>query len=230
MTSLNENCGSPDEPAAEATCESSDQCPEHQAEEDPAPRSFVHNDPAHVSYSLPVAFEYPLFALGDDQRAFERIYEDLFRRFQPDAWGCCLLYDAAVASVEMMRLRRWKMQVIRYMVPQTLDEVLKALVADEERRRLMAGWRACDAAIIDEIEELMSRGGQSLETLEALSYFKEIDKFRIIDQQIAETKKTRDNALFALERQSTIERRDDRRFDRVLRQDMHKGLIKDWRR
>lgn len=180
---------------------------------------------AKVRYSLPPFLERPPFAFGEDQKAFDGAYEHLMETLEPSTWECFLIYDAAVATVEMMRLRRWKMQIIRYMVPQSLDAVLAHLVEPPHRQRLMEGWRGGSSQEIDEIEGLLCQAGHSLGALEALTYFKEIEKFNILEQQIAAKKKTRDNAIFEVQRQRAAASREEQKNGHILRRDLHKGLL-----
>ena len=140
--------------------------------------------------------------MGEQQADYGRIAQRIVQASGPrDALEEFLLRDVVDLTWEILRLRRVKAGTIRSSMSLGVQKVLIAVGRSySDADRFSHNWAAGDKRTRQELDDILSKAGMTMEEVTAKTFVDAIDTFERIDRMLASAEARRNNALREISR------------------------------
>jgi len=143
----------------------------------------------------------PLPLFEGEEKIYEQLLTQADRALSPaDIFERMWVEDFAYSSIEVFRLRRLEVNLIRANDYKGLSEAITPLVGLSRAETLAKGWAAREPEAVEEVNKTLTSAGLSTDHILAQTFSVKLNELERIDHQMALAEARRNAALHEIER------------------------------
>jgi hypothetical protein len=143
----------------------------------------------------------PLPLFEGEEKIYEQVLTEAATAVSPaDIFERMWVEDFVYFSIEALRLRRLKVNLIRANEYKGLSEALTPLLGPSRAETLAKGWAAREPAAVAEVNKTLTSASLSTDHILAQTFSLKLKELEVIDHQMALAEARRNAALHEIER------------------------------
>jgi hypothetical protein len=150
---------------------------------------------------LPMLFGPPPLFDGEDTEIYDQLLKEISTAVTPaDIFEDIWVRDVVDLTIEVLRLRRLKVNLMMTHAYKGLTETLSPLVGRMQAETLAEGWAARKSDVVDEVNKTLTSAGRSTDSILAQTFSLKLNDIERIEHMTALAEARRNATLREIER------------------------------
>jgi hypothetical protein len=149
----------------------------------------------------PTLFGPPPLFDGEDTEIYDQLLKEISPAATPaDIFEDIWVRDVVDLTIEVLRLRRFKVKLMMTNAYKSLTETLSPLVGQMQAETLAEGWAARKSDVVEEVNKTLTSAGLSTDSILAETFCLKVNDIERIEHMMALAEMRRNSTLREIDR------------------------------